>query len=373
MHITSPRFRLVSLRRPVRIVFGCLASMLPTGAFAADLEGSTPIQPSQADLQPPNARGSALATGAAVVPGVFIHGAGHFTLGERQSAYRLLAMEGVGLAGVIGGIGTLAAVGGSEKFAFVYVPMTVTGLGLFTISFLADVIGAAHGTAPWAEPTILSGMTVRTGYVGLFGSKHSFRHLGELSAEWRTDQLVLDGRATLHPQGDFAGYGILAGWKLWAPANEPVTRLGFYSELAHQDFRQEGFAMTTFRAFAQLRWNLGDLVATMQNAWILGRMGWGFDAFHFDGTSEDDDGLPFLVSDIGIGLMATSWVELELSYRHRKGELPGGMSLSDGLSGFAGMLELRSRVELGKGWALAPGARLGTGVMPWLHLESRLF
>jgi hypothetical protein len=308
-----------------------------------------------------------------LVPGLLLHGSGHFVLGERQDAYRLLAMEGVGLLGVVAGLGLLAAVGGSEKFAAVYVPLTVSGAGLFAASFLADVAGAAHGRRPWPEPTVLAGLRVRAGYVGLFASKHSFEHLGELGVQWQIRRLVLEATAMLHPQGDFSAYRGLVGWRLGPWSDDPVTRLTFFAELGRQDFSSEGFSMTTFRAFGELRWNLGNFVSTMKNAWLLGRLGWGFDSFDFAGTSADDDGLPFLVADVGFGLMASQRVEMELAYRHRKGELPGGMALLDGLAGFAGMLELRGRVALSPRWSLLPGVKLGTGVMPWLSCESRLF
>jgi len=35
--------------------------------------------------------------------------------GEKSSAYRLLAMEGLGLAGAIGGVAVLGLVGGNES------------------------------------------------------------------------------------------------------------------------------------------------------------------------------------------------------------------------------------------------------------------
>jgi hypothetical protein len=253
------------------------------------------------------------------------------------------------------------------------VPLAVSGAGLFGTSFLLDVIGAAHGRRPWAEPMDLSGIRVHAGYVGLFLSKHSFGHLGELGLQWQTRRLVLEGTATLHPQGDYSAYRGLVGLR-WGPGpSDPVTRATLFAELGRQDFHSEGFSITTFRAFGELRGNLGRFLTTMQNAWILGRLGWGFDSFDFAGTSTDDDGLPFLVADIGFGLMASERVEVELAYRHRKGELPGGMALSDGLAGFAGMLELRGRVALGSRWALLPGVKLGNGVMPWVSFESRLF
>jgi hypothetical protein len=74
-----------------------------------------------------------------------------------------------------------------------------------------------------------------------------------------------------------------------------------------------------------------------------------------------------------MGIAPADGLALELAYRHRKGELPGGLLASDGLAGFLGFAELQARVDLGRRWALLPGVRVGNGVLPWLCVESRLF
>jgi hypothetical protein len=358
--------------RPLLAIFVGLLAAVPLNARAEEPSALAPTAPTGVEAEPEPRRGSLLAVGASVVPGILVHGAGHFVLGERKAAYRLFAIEGVGLAGIVGGMGVLASVGGSEKLAPLYVPLVVGGLGLFGASFLGDAAGAAHGARPWPEPRLVDGLTLRTGYVGLFDSKHTFGHMGALSGEWRDGRLVLEGGATLHPRGNYRQYRGLAGWRVWAPAGERVTRLTLFGEVARQAFPGEGFSITTGRAFGELRQNLGAFVPTLQNTWLLGRLGWGIDSLDYTGAAAAD-ALQFLVAETGYGLMATEHVEVELVYRQRKGELPGGLILSDGLAGFAGILELRGRVIGGGRWALAPGVKLGTGVMPWLSVESQLF
>lgn len=358
------------MRRLVAIIACVFVGLPATGETPRRSEPSasatTPDEPASGD-------GSVWAASVALVPGVLLHGAGHFAMGERRAAYRLLAMEGIGLAGIVGGFGLLIAVGGSEQPAPIYVPVIVGGLGLFGVSFLADVAGSLQGAGPWPDPDDAPGLWLRAGYAGLFGSKHAFHHLGTLGVDWRGDRLSVEGQAALHPQGAYRAYRGVAGWTLWERPDDAVTRVRLMGEVARQDFHAERMSITTVRLFSEIRWNLGGWVPTMQNAWLLGRVGAGLDVFGYADAPVSDEGLPFLVADVGMGLMAGRRLEVELAYRHRKGELPGGMALSDGLTGFAGMLELRGRVKVAERWALVPEVKLGTGVMTCLWLESRLF
>lgn len=361
--------------RSLAAIVACWLVVTPAAGEtrSTSTEADAERPPSATSLEPAPVEGSLFAAGVAVVPGVLLHGAGHFALGERRSAYRLLAMEGIGLAGMVGGLGMLIAVGGSEKIAALYVPVLVGGVGLFSISFLADLAGSLHGSGPWPLPIDLPGFRLRIGYAGLFGSEHDFRHLGLLGVEWQGERLWLEGQATLHPEGAYSAYRGLLGWTLWRRPHEPVTRLRLVGEFVRQGFHSERMSLTTGRVFGELRWNLGGWVPTMQNAWLLGRLGAGLDVFGYADAPASDEGLPFLVADIGMGLMVGRRVEVELAYRHRKGELPGGLALSDGLTGFAGMLELRGRVRVTEWWTIVPEVKLGTGVMTCLWIESRLF
>jgi hypothetical protein len=361
------------MRSAVAVLVSLTVLTSPARAWAsASADG--PVDPDGSAQAPPMEEplsGSWAGAAAGLVPGLLLSGSGHFVMGDRPSAYRLLAMQGVGMLGMIGGVGVLGLVGGSEKLAPIYVPLAVSGVGIFGLSTLVDIVGAARGHHPWPEPHRPSGLAVRAGYVGLYASRHTFGQLGGVGIDWQGERLSLGAGGLLHPRLDYFEYGGSVGWLLWTRQGDPVTRLTLMAALSHQGFASQGTAMSTGRGLGELRWNLGMWLPTMQNAWVLGRLGWGFDLLHFEQAPGFEDGLPFIVADIGLGLRVTERVELELAYRQRKGELPGGMNLSAGLAGFVGMMELNGRVTLSRRWALVPGVRLGNGVMPWLMVESQ--
>jgi hypothetical protein len=179
---------------------------------------------------------------------------------------------------------------------------------------------------------------------------------------------------TLHPTLDYAQYGGFVGWRLWAPqSDDQITKLSLLADLFYQRFRTEGFSETTFRGLGEFRWNMGYLITSMRNTWLLARMGWGIDVFSIDDSTNGADGLPFIVMDVGMGLMASKNVSIELTYRQRKGDLPGGIAISGGSAGFFGMLEFQGRVTIDPRWSVVPGLRVGNGIMPWIWVESSLF
>jgi len=90
----------------------------------------------------PLTRDRRVAAGLSVVPGLALHGSGHYALGHKKTALALLITEGVGLALLIGGVTTLLASGNSRELAGPAVGATVLGTGLVLASFGADLYGS---------------------------------------------------------------------------------------------------------------------------------------------------------------------------------------------------------------------------------------
>ena len=328
------------------------------------------------ELLPPTP-GSPLAAGAAVLPGLLLHGSGHFVLGEPEAARNLLATQGIGVASFVAGFALLAGTGAANQLAPLYVIPTIGGLGAISVSWLGDLAGSIHGSEGWPasgwRPE--AGLSLSAGYDGLFASKLDFQHGMSLRLDWRGERLRLSPWGSWHPQGSsHAAAGVLLALQLARPRPETVTALDLILGVAHQRFPGDDFHVTTGEVYLEGRADLGFLARSLRNAWALARVGWGIDAYGYEGADAlISDGLPLLVIDIGMGLQPFERAGFELVYRHRKNELPGGMMLSSGLAGFIGMLQLDGRIALADGWALLPSVRLGTGVRTTLAVEARLW
>src|SRR5688572_4946398 len=124
----------------------------------------------------PEGKERALAPAATVVPGVLAHGAGHWVMGERRTAKRLLLMEGIGLglAGISGAI--LYATGASRHHAGPLVGGVVTGAGLFALSWAADLYGSVGGGCTCGAPRAEARLAVESGYGYVHDPQFAYRH-----------------------------------------------------------------------------------------------------------------------------------------------------------------------------------------------------
>jgi hypothetical protein len=323
------------------------------------------------DGRPVPEAGSPLAIAASLVPGVLLHGSGHFALGEHATARRLLISQGVGLGALAVGMGLMGAVGGSEKLAPLYVVPAVGGATVFLGTWLVDAVGAASGGAGLAEPWAPSGrLYLAAGYAGLYDSRLDLPHNLSLSASWYGERWWSSASALVHPDGlRYAGIGNRLGYRLWRP-DDPVDELSAVLWIGHQRFDGARFSVTTAELYADGRVNLGRLGPTLRNGWFRFRLGAGLDAYGYDSV-DGRDLLPVLVVGAGFGFQVHRSVGFELIYMQKKNELPGGIVGSGGPDGFLGMVELSGRVRLHEGWSLLPGLRIGAGLMPSLAVEAR--
>jgi len=131
------------------------------GVLAAALLGA-PV--AHADDEPPPKTPQPVAVVAAVVPGVLLHGSGHFALGEKRTAYRLLALDGAGLVALVGGGATFRLSGAARNLATPAVGATLIGASLLVGTWLADLYGvvlpgSAKGDVLRTAPVLEAEMT----------------------------------------------------------------------------------------------------------------------------------------------------------------------------------------------------------------------
>lgn len=80
-----------------------------------------------------------LSVAASFVPGILVHGSGHFVSGQTRTGWKLLGAEGIGLGLALAGVGGTAITGATRRFIAPMVLGIVTGGALLMISALADI------------------------------------------------------------------------------------------------------------------------------------------------------------------------------------------------------------------------------------------
>lgn len=295
----------------------------------------------------------ALAGAATLVPGVLLHGSGHFALCEKKTAYRLLAMEGVGAVSLVGSTAGLAATGASR---YLVAPLAIgawAGASLFVLSFLADIYGVTNADPdrpiPIMKPSLLA---VETGARYVYDPQ--FSHRVFLSQSFRLDLSTL----WLEPRWDFAldeknqRYALLAGHRLLGATPKRPFADGSYLEvragIADHAYSEEGFAMTTLEGSLAGRFDLGRFAKTLRGSFAEAELGLAHQWSRFEGFDGDQTDELLLRTTFGSywGGGAVQG-ETRFGYVHRRDTLAGGMRVSGIPAGYLGYVETRSEAYFG--------------------------
>jgi len=337
-----------------------------TGTAQAEKEGAA---------SPPSKKRRALALTAAVVPGALVHGSGHYVLGDKQTAWRLLKMEGVGLGLLGAGVGVLGLTGSDEHLAALYVPMMVSGATILAGSFLADLLGVtvagSSGTGvarPIEHPREGAIAHAAIGYRYVNHPALDVSHLASASAAVRAGRFRIAAAAESETRGRGfrAQQAVVAYRPPWRPLSVAALELGL--DGAHRVLSADGVSSYPVAAWAEVVWDLGGCLPRIPGVYARGRLGAGVEMIDY-GTvpGRVDEASSFLVAVAGLGFRIDR-VDAEFSYDHRQDGLPGG-GFFGRLPGMLGSIAATGRLHLTQGWALASEARYGTGLTTWLAIE----
>jgi hypothetical protein len=299
------------------------------------------------------------------VPGVLLHGSGHWVAGDKKMAKRLLVLQGIGMGlAAVGGL-TIGVTGGSDESMpglFLLLP----GGGLVVLSWLADIYGTAGGPRIHGKPDQGAyDMDVELGYAYVHDPQFAFSHLATLGASARIR------RARTR-------FETMFGEGLWRGRVEGAVRVvdGVGLMLAAADHRYDAddFAATTLEIAAEGRYDLARIGAPLDGSFVTGQLG-----FAGERTRYDTPGMPVDWSTVFLGRFSFGvylgdggerhgWAEIY--YDHRRDQLTGGLLLPSGANGFVGHLGVDATGYRGK-WGVTGGIDVGSAWVAHLGLAYR--
>jgi hypothetical protein len=314
----------------------------------------------------------------ALVPGLVVHGAGHFVRGEADTGWRLLTAQGVGMAAAVGGTAGLAVTGASPKTAVPFIWMMIQGVGLFGVSWVADVYGSVNGPegsgaperrAPWLQ--------LELGHRVIHDLIFDYGHLAVVGAEGRWRQLSLEGRGWFAADDDNQRARLRPAWRLWGPRPDRPAADGSFLDaragVVWHRYGTERFTMTTGEL--ALRGRLGGprVGPTLRGLFFEAELGLAAGATKHEGLDAEPDSL--LLGGFGVGWYLgharDGWGELALTYDHRHDGYLAGAKLPGLGSGTAGHAELSATLGLFGPWGLKVAGGAGSAWMGGLSLLHR--
>jgi hypothetical protein len=322
---------------------------------------------------------------AAVVPGVLLHGSGHFVAGDRDTAWRLLAIEGIGFGTMMAGVGGLALTGASRRTVAPLILVNAAGAALFSTSLAADLYGVlapAGGTGaalpftPWVE--------ARAGALYVRNPALPYRWLAGAGVDlrwggWRLSPLVFaaaDAR-TLRTE-------VRAAYRLFGPrpaaAGAPAPSGSFLDVVAgvvhHRERRDPtSLSTTTGELAVEGRLELAALAPSLAGSFFEAGAGVALGGVHYAGAADTTEFTDLLLARFGYGLHVGRGVaprgEGVLFYDHRHDDFAAGLKVPGLGSGPIGHVGLAATAYLSPRWGLRGEALAGSAYVFGLSLLYR--
>jgi hypothetical protein len=339
---------------------------------------------------PPLPRRGALPAAAAVVPGVLLHGSGHFAGGDRPTAWRLLRVEGLGLGLMLAGVGGLALTGASQRTVEPFIWTAAAGGGLLASSWAADLYGVLAPPGGTGDPQrVVPGLEARFGtrYVSdptLAGDALVGLALDLRRGRWRFSPgawVATDVGSNTRFEGELAFRFV--GPRAGAGAAEAADG-SFFDLVAggiHHRYSEEmsgplraAFDMTTFELRADGRYDLQRYARSLTGSFVEGSAGVGIGAYHYPaaGTSEANT---LLLARFGFGIYlgrrADRWGELRAYYDHRHDDYAGGLKMPGLGSGPLGHFGVDGRAFVTPHWGFRAEVQAGSAWVAGLALVYR--
>jgi hypothetical protein len=354
-------FALLSL-----IALPCAAEDAPAENDAARSSAQTPSVP-----PPPAASKRALSLGAAVVPGILVRGAGHYALGRKDTAFQLLALEGVGLGMILGGGGVVVLSGASRYVVGPAAAIAAMGFGVFGTSLLADMYGSVSpdSSAARSRRRLLPVLETEFGYRRV--EDVQFAHHDFLAEGFRLNQRgVTLGFLGLFSLGaDNARYRGEIGYRFLDDDSADSTyrdRLELNAGFVRHMYAADGFAMTSGELSASARCDLARFGDTLSGSFAEFGLGYARGAISYDlpGVHVPSDGYDLLLARFGFGVRlrgkSAPGSEALLYYDHRHDDFAAGLKVTGLGSGVLGHFGLQTKWFFNSSFGLLADVSVGS-------------
>jgi len=354
-----------------------LSLLVSSALIAASMPAlAEPASPKPEEASPTSSERAVAAT-TSVVPGVILHGTGHYVLGEPDTAKRLLIVEGIGLGMVLVGGGTLALAGASRYLSGPATVVAASGFGLFFGSFLADLYGVTTTDADAARrrSRSVAGAETEIGYQRVAGpTVHEtdivFQRVALRAGDFRVTPSAWFAAHSTGVRYRIEGAYRILGSTPGASGRGTSDYLDVVVGGLHHRAPKQLFSRSSIELQADTRFDFAHLGATLHGLFFELSAGYAAGRIDYEipGMTVPSDYDPVLLTRFGIGAIFRGRThvgsEAVIYYDHRHDEIIGGLvsrGLGSGALGrfgvdgrwfFSSNLGVAAFVEIGSAWHL---------------------
>lgn len=311
---------------------------------------TSPALPPKAASPPdePLTRDRRVAAGLVLVPGVAVHGSGHYALGQQKTALALLITEGIGLALLIGGVSTVLASGNSRHLAGPAVAATVFGSGLVLASFGADLYGtlATDGDAVDRLRRPPPRLESEFGYRYVADPHFDYGHFVVESLTLRRGYFRLTPSAWFASDASNVRYRVEGAYRLLGLAPGELGKRAEHLDVVlggmHHRYLPERFQRSGLELSLDTRFDFSRFGDTLRGSFIDLALGYAVAKVTYDvrGQRVPADTDDLLLARVGLGVAlrgrAAAGSEARVYYDHRHDDYAAGFLTPGRVSGVFG-------------------------------------
>jgi len=330
----------------------------------------------------PRDRPNALGVAAAIVPGILVHGAGHFAAGDPETASRLLVLEGVGLETLAAGFIPIVLTGASRRVVGPAAALSVFGVGMFAVSLLSDVYGVATPEGGFgSSPGTVATLQIGGGYRYVYDPVFAYRNFLAYDIDYRVGRWRIEPSAWVALDSDNSRLRALASFRFLGPLpdREPGGHDGSYLDLeaavTRHAYGSDRFATTTGELQIAARIDLDHLASSLAGSFAEASLGGALAGYHYDVSGAANDVGDLLLARFAYGVyfgqVGRPRGEAMLYYDHRHDDFAAGLKLTGLASGIAGHFGVDGRVYLTDRWGVSAEAAVGSAYVAGVSLLFR--
>jgi len=348
-------------------------------AFVLLLAHPAAAQSPDEPTESPTPARRALNVGAAIFPGLLVHGSGHLVAGDFRTGKTLLAAQGGGILLTVGGIAGLAITGASPKFNSPLISTTIAGVGLFSVSALADLYGVIAPSGgfgvPTGSPPLLE---LQLGYVNIDNPTFDHHHLAHARAALTVAALRAEPEVWIATDDDNWRAKLTGAWRLLGPKDGVSAVDGSFLELllafGHHRYSTEGFSEDLGEVALSGRLDLARVGPSLRGAFTELSLGLAYGAYTYDdiATEPTDMLIGGFAFGVYLGHAPGGWGELALYYDHRHDGYAEGLKAVGLGSGVPGHFGLKLETQVWGRWGISADVQVGSAVVTGLSAVYRL-
>ncbi len=246
----------------------------------------------------------------AVFPGVIVHGAGHWYVGDTPTAARLLIAELAGVVLVVSSELLGAATNDSGELGAPRRLLTYAGGLLFMGSWAADIIGSFKGSSSFDDDSSRTeGRMFSLGYRFTSDPLTPFRHHLVTIFDFDTGLIYVRPSIDIEADLDTRRGEMDLGLRVFRGDN-PHNHVAVGGRLRRDEVKTYGLASWGAAGYVAWKADLGLVIRSLRNLYLVSRIGGGAEFYQFaDSTNRvpslfasSDFNDPYFLLDVGFAL-----------------------------------------------------------------------